>query len=553
MIRPVSHPATGRLIDIAAALPGEIAFLAELHDELPDSHDHGLICETAGGSDKDRQVYVYKHDGTYSCRHFPGHGHHGNHDVTPESEAHKRGKDYGLGALDREGIQAGTEISSNRRTRSDVVGFGSVVTAVEIQASPGVKPSRIKARDTRARRATAIITPGFARNLTDGINPVWAQIHDGPADWLHQVPSIRSSIRYGEWAEHMPKPGTVGAAGVRSIDPEPCRAGSQWDHCPVTGRGYCGSWHPFASVRTGLTLDDVFVQAASGLLVPFRYHTGYVYLTDPASVALDAELGGAGAWEPGVPAARKYGVGPCRYWIHPAQDERERTRPVAATTIAGRPVSRRESLRAEAERLDQERAEREELLAEMREQERQRLARALRTRDRPPLTQPHVVQSCSCPACGNPAQLWPGGWWCSNHPCRDCQCDPRRAARSARPAQARTYLAKGTLWPAFAACKPEFWDDRKLAKRTSRDARLLYIALWNLADEWGRLNGDPQWIKGQVFSYDDDLNADAIGKLLEELENPALGCCRRLRRGRRPVPVPAETRQASAAGAGEGQ
>lgn len=71
--------------------------------------------------------------------------------------------------------------------------------------------------------------------------------------------------------------------------------------------------------------------------------------------------------------------------------------------------------------------------------------------------------------------------------------------------------------------KPEFWDDRKLAKRASRDARLLYIALWNLADEWGRLNGDPQWIKGQVFSYDDDLDCAAIAKLLEELENPALG------------------------------
>jgi hypothetical protein len=71
--------------------------------------------------------------------------------------------------------------------------------------------------------------------------------------------------------------------------------------------------------------------------------------------------------------------------------------------------------------------------------------------------------------------------------------------------------------------KPEFWDDRKLAKRTSRDARLLYIGLWNLADEWARLNGDPQWLKGQVFSYDDDLDADAVAKLLEELENPALG------------------------------
>ena len=70
--------------------------------------------------------------------------------------------------------------------------------------------------------------------------------------------------------------------------------------------------------------------------------------------------------------------------------------------------------------------------------------------------------------------------------------------------------------------KPEFWDDRKLAKRTSRDARLLYIALWNLADEHGRLNGDPQWIKGQVFSYEHDIDAAVVAKLLDELAVPEL-------------------------------
>lgn len=70
--------------------------------------------------------------------------------------------------------------------------------------------------------------------------------------------------------------------------------------------------------------------------------------------------------------------------------------------------------------------------------------------------------------------------------------------------------------------KPEFWDDRKLAKRTSRDARLLYIGLWNLADEHARLNGDPQWIKGQIFSYEDDVDADVVAKLLEELAAPEL-------------------------------
>jgi hypothetical protein len=70
--------------------------------------------------------------------------------------------------------------------------------------------------------------------------------------------------------------------------------------------------------------------------------------------------------------------------------------------------------------------------------------------------------------------------------------------------------------------KPEFWDDRKLARLARRDARLLYIGLWNLADEWGRLNGDPQWIKGQIYPYDDDIDADYVSKLLAELENPQL-------------------------------
>jgi hypothetical protein len=61
--------------------------------------------------------------------------------------------------------------------------------------------------------------------------------------------------------------------------------------------------------------------------------------------------------------------------------------------------------------------------------------------------------------------------------------------------------------------KPEYWLDRKLARGASRDARLLYIGLWNYADEHGRLHGDPAVIKGQVFPYDDI----AVTPLLEEL------------------------------------
>lgn len=66
--------------------------------------------------------------------------------------------------------------------------------------------------------------------------------------------------------------------------------------------------------------------------------------------------------------------------------------------------------------------------------------------------------------------------------------------------------------------KPEFWDDRKLARSTSRDARMLYMGLWNQADEHGRLNGDVVWLKGRIFPYEADITTEVMFTLLEELE-----------------------------------
>jgi hypothetical protein len=64
--------------------------------------------------------------------------------------------------------------------------------------------------------------------------------------------------------------------------------------------------------------------------------------------------------------------------------------------------------------------------------------------------------------------------------------------------------------------KPEFWHDQEIT-RLPRDARLLYMAMWNLADEHGRLQGDPRFIKGQAFPYDDDLSATEIDALVDAL------------------------------------
>jgi hypothetical protein len=64
--------------------------------------------------------------------------------------------------------------------------------------------------------------------------------------------------------------------------------------------------------------------------------------------------------------------------------------------------------------------------------------------------------------------------------------------------------------------KPEFWADEDLAD-LPRDARLLYMGLWNLADEWARLRGRADYIKGQLFPYDEDLDPAAIDGLLKLL------------------------------------
>ena len=65
--------------------------------------------------------------------------------------------------------------------------------------------------------------------------------------------------------------------------------------------------------------------------------------------------------------------------------------------------------------------------------------------------------------------------------------------------------------------KPEFWLDRKLARTLSRDERMLYLGLWNQADEHARAQGDPRLVKGQVFPFDDDITDDVIEAMIEAL------------------------------------
>jgi len=57
--------------------------------------------------------------------------------------------------------------------------------------------------------------------------------------------------------------------------------------------------------------------------------------------------------------------------------------------------------------------------------------------------------------------------------------------------------------------KPQFWANESLADLPPH-ARLLFIALWQLADSAGRLEDRPRRIRAEVFPYEADVDVDAL-------------------------------------------
>jgi hypothetical protein len=67
--------------------------------------------------------------------------------------------------------------------------------------------------------------------------------------------------------------------------------------------------------------------------------------------------------------------------------------------------------------------------------------------------------------------------------------------------------------------KPEFPHSESMG-RVSREARLLFIQLWTIADDDGRLRAAPQFLAGQLYPYDEDARG-LLGGWLDELEREA--------------------------------
>jgi hypothetical protein len=301
----------GRALDLGALSGTDHALITSLHGQIHRG-DCVLTCLEAGG-DPEMHVYRSPMTGDYFARHFAGGGH-GSHAVVRESDEHRRGKDYWLRGFDAAGLEGATEVSTNNRTRLDVAAFGGLVpTGVEIQWSQ-LTTAQAKRRTTQTMRATGIIGKN-ARPLTKEILPVWFSPSQGRPSWLYEVPTVEA--RGLAW-DFLPPSRSVMAEGVRRIEQEKCTPGSRWAQCPVTGRNWCRGWHPLQVVRTGLTIDEVAALVPAGQLVPLRYFTGAVYLTDRESSSRYAELGGDGRFVAGTAQFRRLvrSARPCGYQGH---------------------------------------------------------------------------------------------------------------------------------------------------------------------------------------------------------------------------------------------
>src|SRR6516225_2349366 len=71
--------------------------------------------------------------------------------------------------------------------------------------------------------------------------------------------------------------------------------------------------------------------------------------------------------------------------------------------------------------------------------------------------------------------------------------------------------------------KPEFPQSETIGK-LSRDARLLFVQLWTLADDEGRTRAAPRMLASLLYPYDDDAPS-LIDGWLDELERNS--CIRR--------------------------
>lgn len=70
----------------------------------------------------------------------------------------------------------------------------------------------------------------------------------------------------------------------------------------------------------------------------------------------------------------------------------------------------------------------------------------------------------------------------------------------------------------YRTIKPEFWTSEQVME-CSPLARLLFIGMWNFADDAGRHPFSPKQLKAEIFPSDNITSENVLGMLLELSKN----------------------------------
>lgn len=191
----VRYAPEDRELDLSCLARADYDLIRSLHGEIHKGQGI-LICLSVPSDRAAGEMYVRKQNGMYWAVHFAGEGH-GSHEITVESDEHRRQKDYWYRAAQDAGYEASKELRTGKGTVLDVAIRGERQTGVEIQHSYN-KTTVIKTRTTKSYKA--------------GWLPVWFLDSDRRPDWFHEVPSVASN----------PLPGATsprGAPRPRSVCP----------------------------------------------------------------------------------------------------------------------------------------------------------------------------------------------------------------------------------------------------------------------------------------------------------------------------------------------
>jgi hypothetical protein len=76
--------------------------------------------------------------------------------------------------------------------------------------------------------------------------------------------------------------------------------------------------------------------------------------------------------------------------------------------------------------------------------------------------------------------------------------------------------------PRIRTIKPDYWKSEKLARRLpgadGREARRLFVGLWNFAEDHGVCRGNPTYLRAELYPYDDDVTVEFVVRVLDLLE-----------------------------------